>query len=554
MSRHVLFGAAAAAVAPVATAAAAAADAAPAGASGTLTTPGSAILAALGNVNPFWVFVLVLGFPLLMLVLGEALRWLQRHQPDFVAPLAILRNWTLPALALYLLLVDLLARPRSAVGVRISETLVWITLILAALSLLNVFLFEGAPQGSWQAKVPKLFRDLGRFLLVLIGSAIVLSSVWGADLGGFLTALGVGSLVLGLALQDSLGNIFSGVALLFEQPISMGDWVQIGESLGQVVEVNWRSVHLKTEAEDLLVIPNSELSKGQFTNFSRPTPLHRVEIPISFSYDDPPNRVRHLLIAAAQEIPGVLSKPPVDVVIESYGDFAINYTVEIFAASYSLGEQDIRDDMNLRIWYLAQRHGLTIPYPIRHEIPYTPPLVGPEQRLATSLQLLKRTPGFAGLTGERLERLLLNCPVRTYAADEVVLQPGMALDGLYLILEGEAELVLPDVGGRSCSLGILEQGEYFGEKSALLHGRTSDTLVRAATDLQVLVIPTERLQDLLLEAPRIATDLAEVQEIRRRAEQDVLEGALQPRGSAGTPLPEPVVEAPAVGGSASGAV
>ena len=82
--------------------------------------------AALGHVNPFWVFVLVLGFPLLMLLLGEAIRWLQRHQPAFVAPLAILRNWTLPALALYLLLVDLLARPRSAVGVRISETLVWI--------------------------------------------------------------------------------------------------------------------------------------------------------------------------------------------------------------------------------------------------------------------------------------------------------------------------------------------------------------------------------------------------------------------------------------------
>jgi small-conductance mechanosensitive channel len=539
MSRHVLFGAAAVA-STVASAAAATANAAPASASGTLTTPGSSILAALGNVNPFWVFVLVLGFPLLMLLLGEALRWLQRHQPDFVAPLAIVRNWTLPALALYLLLVELLARPRSAVGVRISETLVWITLILAALSLLNVFLFEGAPQGSWQAKVPKLFRDLGRSLLVLIGSAIVLSSVWGADLGGFLTALGVGSLVLGLALQDSLGNIFSGVALLFEQPISMGDWVQIGDSLGQVVEVNWRSVHLKTEAEDLLVIPNSELSKGQFTNFSRPTPLHRVDIPISFSYDDPPNRVRQLLIAAAQEIPGVLSKPPVDVVIESYGDFAINYMVEIFAPSYSLGEQDIRDEMNLRIWYLSQRHGLTIPYPIRHEIPYAPPLVGPGQRLANSLQLLKSTPGFAGLPSERLEGLLVNCSVRTYAADEVILHQQMALDGLYLILEGEAELVLPDAGGRPCSLGILLQGEYFGEKCSLLHGRTSDTVVRAATDLQVLVIPTERLQDLLLEAPRLATDLAEVLEIRRRGVQGLLEGPLQRRGSAASPLPSSV--------------
>jgi len=532
-------------------AAAAASTAGPSG-SATLIGPGGAAAAALGHVNPFWVFVLVLGFPLLMLLLGEALRWLQRHQPAFVAPLAILRNWTLPALALYLLLVDLLARPRSAVGVRISETLVWITLILAALSLLNVILFEGAPQGSWQAKVPKLFRDLGRFLLVLIGSAIVLSSVWGADLGGFLTALGVGSLVLGLALQDSLGNIFSGVALLFEQPISMGDWVEIGDSLGQVVEVNWRSVHLQTTNDDLRVIPNSELSKGQFTNFSRPTPLHRVEVPISFSYDDPPNRVRQLLIATALEIPDVLSTPPPDVVVVSYGDFAINYKVQVFAPDYRTGD-GIQDEINRRIWYLAKRHGLTMPYPVQQEVPYASTAPTPVQQGLASLRLLKSTPGFASLSSERLEQLLTECEVRSYATHEVVLHHMMPLDGLYLILSGEAELVVPDAAGRSCSLGVLLRGECFGEKSSLLHGRIAETTVLACDDLEVLVIPCERLQEVLVESPRLASDLAEVIEIRQRAVGKVLEGGLQQRGSAATSLPEPV-EGPAVGGSASGVV
>ena len=443
MSRVLLFAATAAASSAAAASSGAAAT--PSG-STTLIGPGSAAAAALGQVNPFWVFVLVLGFPLLMLLLGEALRWLQRNQPAFVAPLAILRNWTLPALALYLLLVELLARPRSAVGVRISETTVWITLILAALSLLNVILFEGAPQGSWQAKVPKLFRDLGSFLLVLIGSAIVLSSVWGADLGGFLTALGVGSLVLGLALQDSLGNIFSGVALLFEQPISMGDWVQIGDSLGQVVEVNWRSVHLKTMNDDLRVIPNSELAKGQFINFSRPTPLHREEVPISFSYDDPPNRVRQLLIGAVLEIPGVLSTPPPNVVVVSYGDFAINYKVQVFAPDFLTGD-DIQDEINRRIWYLAKRHGLTMPYPMQQEVPYESTAPTPVEQGVASLQLLKSTPGFASLSSERLEQLLAECEVRSYATHEVVLHRLMPLDGLYLILSGEAELVLPDATG-----------------------------------------------------------------------------------------------------------
>lgn len=482
----------------------------------SLTTSAASVL---GHLNPVWAVVLAVGFPLLMLLLGEGLRWLERHQPAFGAPLAILRNWMLPALAAYLILVEVLARPRLAVGVRISETLVWITLILAALSLLNVVLFEGAPQGSWQAKVPKLFRDLGRFLLVLIGSAIVLSSVWGADLGGFLTALGVGSLVLGLALQDSLGNIFSGVALLFEQPVGMGDWIQIGDSLGKVVEVNWRAVHLQTMNDDLMVIPNSELSKGQFTNFSRPTSLHRLEIPVSFSYDDPPNRVRKILVDAALDIPHVLASPPPNVVVQNYGDFAITYLIQIFAPDFNTGE-NIRDEMNLRLWYLAQRHSLTMPYPVQQEIPYVAAAATPLQQSQSCLSLLQRTPGFAALSKGRLEQMLTRCEFRSYATNEVVLERHDALEGLYLIVAGEAELLIPDHIGRPCSLGVLLQGECFGEKSTLLHGRISDTTVQACDDLEVLLIPVEELQYLLLESPRLASDLTEVMEIRRRALQD----------------------------------
>jgi small-conductance mechanosensitive channel/CRP-like cAMP-binding protein len=496
---------------------------------GTAPNLGSSVGTALAHVNPALVLALVLGFPLLMLLLGELLRWLQLHQPPLAAPLAILRNWTLPALALYLLLVDLLARPRTAVGVRIAETLVWITLIVAALTLLKVVLFEGAPQGSWQAKVPKLFRDLASFLLVLIGSAIVLSSVWGADLGGFLTALGVGSLVLGLALQDSLGNIFSGVALLFEQPIAMGDWIQIGESIGKVVEVNWRAVHLQTNDDDLLVIPNAELSKGQFTNFSRPSPLHRVQIPIAFSYDDPPNRVRQLLIGAALEIPGVLSQPAPNVVVDSYGDFAINYMIQLYAPEYMIGEE-IRDEMSCRIWYLASRHQLTMPYPIEQQMAYTPTLISGEKRREACLRLLRSTPGFAGLPAETLQQLLKESPMRCYSTNELVLHRHMPLDGLYLILAGEAELLISDDKGRECSLGVLLRGECFGEKSSLLHGRVSDTMVRAGDDLDVLVIGVERLQELLLLSPRLAADLSEVIEIRHRALEAALRRSAFPGG------------------------
>jgi CRP-like cAMP-binding protein len=121
----------------------------------------------------------------------------------------------------------------------------------------------------------------------------------------------------------------------------------------------------------------------------------------------------------------------------------------------------------------------------------------------------------------------------------------MPLDGLYLILSGEAELVVPDATGRPCSLGVLLKGECFGEKSSLLHGRIAESTVRACDDLEVLVIPAERLQEVLVESPRLASDLAEVLEIRQRAVETVLEAGLQRRGPAGTPLPK-AVESPVV--------
>lgn len=237
-----------------------------------------------------WVLALVLGFPLVMILLGELILRLERRKAQLAAPLEILRQWVLPSLALFIILVEVLRLQRSQVFVRLTETFLWITVIYAALTLLNVILFTGAQQDSWQAKVPQLLRDLGRLVLVGIGAAIVFSTVWGADLGGLLTALGVGSLVLGLALQDSLGNVFSGISLLFEQPIKLGDRIRLGEVQGKVIEINWRSVHILTADIDLMVVPNAELAKGTFTNLSRPTALRGNRLCFSFDYNDPPAR------------------------------------------------------------------------------------------------------------------------------------------------------------------------------------------------------------------------------------------------------------------------
>ena len=98
--------------------------------------------------------------------------------------------------------------------------------------------------------------------------AVLFAWVWGADVGGLFTALGVSSIVIGLALQNAVGPIVSGLFLLFEQPFRLGDWLDTGSVRGRVIEVNWRAVHIDT-GNGIQIVPNGSLADASFTNLSK---------------------------------------------------------------------------------------------------------------------------------------------------------------------------------------------------------------------------------------------------------------------------------------------
>ena len=159
-------------------------------------------------------------------LLGPVIRRLDDLSHPLGAPLRALANLVLPAAAAWFWVRHELLLGSEELGARIITTLFWVSVLHGGLSLVNALLFGRPPApGHGHERLPKLFRDLLRGFLVVLGGAVVASEVWQTDLTGWITALGVGSLVLGLALQDTLGNLFSGVALLFEQPVSQGDWL-----------------------------------------------------------------------------------------------------------------------------------------------------------------------------------------------------------------------------------------------------------------------------------------------------------------------------------------
>ena len=188
------------------------------------------------------------------------------------------------------------------------------------MGVINNLVFESALPGTWQSKVPTLLRDLLRVLLVAIGLAMVYSFVWGREIGGAIAALGVTSLIVGLALQEPLGNLFSGLVLLMERPFEVGETIEVGSVSGVVKEVNWRSAHIEALGGATQVVPNSTLNRETILNFSRPRPVRMELIDVGFSFQDPPYKVRQALLEMLMQTEGVLKKPKPIVATLSYED------------------------------------------------------------------------------------------------------------------------------------------------------------------------------------------------------------------------------------------
>jgi small-conductance mechanosensitive channel len=473
--------------------------------------------------NPLllWAIALILGFPLLVIVLGEFSDRLAQRGKPLASTLKVLRDLVLPVLVSLLFIRYVLKLSPDSDWVKSVETLFWISVIHASLSLLNTLLFEEARVDTWRARVPKLLIDLSRLFLVLLGAAIVLATVWKADLAGLVTALGLSSIVIALALQDTLGSVMSGIALLFERPFSVGDWLRVGDLVGQVIDINWRSVRLQTFDREMVIIPHKLIGSDIIRNFSRPSRLHAQRLVLTFSYNDPPNLAKQVLQATALETQGILNNPPPQVFTISYDDFAITYEVKFFIEDY--GElEEIRDRFVTRVWYAAQRNHLTIPFPIRtlyHFHGPTSVTKGTEKKFAEGLQSI---PNFVPIeTTEGLTNLTEGITLEHFGAGEMVLRQGTLNNALYVLISGQATMTTLDDRGEEQEILSLKTGEFFGEMS-LFSNDPSVVSITSITDLEVMKLSPTIVNQLLDRQPSFARELSQILEYRRKALFDML--------------------------------
>ncbi|MBW8862473.1 MAG: mechanosensitive ion channel, partial [Acidobacteria bacterium] len=263
----------------------------------------------------------------------------------------------------------------------------------------------------------------------------------------------VGAVVIGFALQDTLGNLFAGLAIQVEKPFRVGHWVTIGGKDGLVSEITWRATKIRTKAGNFVVVPNSVLSRDTITNYSEPTRETRLEVEVGAGYDVPPNDVKSVIVQALGGEPLIMAEHPPEVLLVNFADSWMTYRVRIWTTDFAADER-IRDHVRTRIYYAFHRHGIAFPYPVQLRIE-SKPQIAEERDEASALDgveiLASLTEGQRGQLAAMSRRLL-------YGAGEVIAREGEAGTSMFVLRRGEA---IVTVAGAEGEVARLHAGAFF---------------------------------------------------------------------------------------------
>jgi small-conductance mechanosensitive channel/CRP-like cAMP-binding protein len=398
-----------------------------------------------------------------------------------------------------------------------------LALVAALINLAIITLINPLREDRVPDRFPAIVQDAMTIGLVLIVATFALGDK-------FLTTSAVSAVVLGFALQDTLGNAFSGLAIQSEKPFNIGHWVKVGDFEGRVAEVTWRATKLRTKAGNFVVLPNNIVSKEAITNYSEPAAPTRQEVEVGVAYDAPPNVVKRVVLDAIQNCPLVLVAPAPDVVLASFDASSISYRVRFWIEDYERDE-GARDQVRTSIYYAFQRNGIEIPYPIQVEYSREWPSADPEARSSERETLLANVDIFRSLSAEQRRTIASRIRTAVYADGEAIVREGAAGDSMFVICSGRAAVLL-QASGRE--VAVIQKGGYFGEMS-LLTGDPRSASVVARGDVVVLEIDAAVFRQLADEAPQ-AVEQVGVAAATRRAELNQARAASQNAG---------VVEAPA---------
>ena len=373
---------------------------------------------------------------------------------------------------------------------------------------------------------PRETRILGDLLAGALYVATALGIVtfaFSIPLGGLLATSGVIAIVLGLALQSTLSDVFSGVAVGLERPYSVGDFVWIeGGIEGRVLEVNWRSTQVGTGDGNVAIIPNSVIAKARLINRSAPIPRRTTDVEVRLDPAAPPGRCVAALTAALRHCSGIEAEPPPSVRCASLSGEAVSYKVT-FTVPGSERLLATRDELWTRIHVHLHHAGVALAVPGKKRQRSVP--------AATAEMLLDHSDLFGAMDGSHRELLASALEMAELPADSVLLRRGEVPDALLLLAEGTVSISLPGPNGMGL-VTRLGPGETLGG-AGLVTGQPFTAHAAALTPLRLYRLTRPGLAAAVARAPKLAGVMeAFAERVLQSMQRD---GSPERQADAGTP-------------------
>lgn len=203
-----------------------------------------------------------------------------------------------------------------------------------------------------------------QYITIIIGFVIVFESA-GIDLSSLKIIAGALGVGIGFGLQSIVNNFVSGIIILFERPIKVGDRIEVGSVNGDVVKIAARATTVVTNDNISIIVPNSEFTTNSVTNWSHTNRVVRFNFPVGVSYKEDPEKVKFALLQVAQANPGVLDNPKPDVLFESFGDSYLDLSLRVWTMEYIDRPGVLRSQLYYAIFKKFREEGIEIPYPQR---------------------------------------------------------------------------------------------------------------------------------------------------------------------------------------------
>jgi small-conductance mechanosensitive channel/CRP-like cAMP-binding protein len=381
--------------------------------------------------------------------------------------------------------------------------------------LINRFFWDGAMSRAMQRAIPGVLKDIGTVLVYIITGACIAGFVFNQSITAFLATLGAGGVVLGFALRNLLADLFTGIAVNFDNNFAIGDWlivpsIQGGDgTVGQVDEIGWRCTRLTCEDGTTIVLPNSILGLEKIVNVSRPSIMTRFEVSVTIDYTVPVERVRRILLAALESVSsqdGFSKETKPQVLVCNTGKRGVKYNLRYWIHPWHpLSPNTSRDLVLTAALQHLQTAGITPAYTkaeVFHEPLPAKHLQG--HSIADKVSLLSRITIFEKLEEVELERVATEMRRFQLSPDEILFRRNEEGQSLFILIEGLLN-VLVDLNnsGHEQTVSQLSPGDFFGEM-ALLTGEPRSATIQARTAAVVYEISRPTIIRLVEDRPEIS--------------------------------------------------